>query len=216
MSETATEKVRRVTSEQLDSVSFSCIELKESSGEEVEEVEKEGGVMTQGITISFDVRYVLKASELALAFVMAHEHCHTWLEPSPDESDWKRWHRIDAMVRTGVADPQITSQEKFEKAAALFAAQESDWYADDYAIRRLFDSGWSLTQVKTAAMEWKSLQEWYVKETRKDPQDLIGDVEGTYQRLLRRCQEIWENRQLRLVMIKTTRASEARAPRPKT
>ncbi len=193
MAETARQKASRVAHDLLTPLSFDGIRFKETRNRKVK---FNGGVETKGKVISFDSRYVLKAPETVLAFVLAHEHHHAKLQPSVDEYLWRMQQMADAVVRVGAVEPREVSlkAERLEDAVALLLKKEEEWDADDHAINALYDCDRSVSQARATVTEYR-LQEWYFKEIYSKPEEVLNGVRDMHKRLMRRCGEIWAERQ---------------------
>ena len=194
MAETARQKASRVAHNLLTPLSFDGIRFKETGNRTVK---FNGGVETKGKVISFDSRYVLKAPETVLAFVLAHEHYHAKFQPSVDEYLWRMQQMADAIVQVGAVESREVplKAEKLDDVVALLLRKEEEWDADDHALNALYDCDRSVSQARATVTEYRLHQEWYFKEIYSKPKEVLDGVRDMHKRLMRRCGEIWEERQ---------------------
>lgn len=116
-----------------------------------------GGLYTRGSTIHFDPVFLDGLQDKTLAFFLAHELGHGWFG-----SAYEGILRERLIHAKNTEGRNLTEAEMSEEESLLQGMEET--YADAFAIRKLFESGWRQEEVAECLSDCRShLQAYFAR-----------------------------------------------------
>lgn len=128
--------ISKVASRYMRACSFGGIEFREDSSEVVKQ---KGGILTRGNEIRFDPAFLNNVNEKTLAFLLAHELGEKWFAESFERIGRRSLARLKPSQRR---NPKAVGLQRRIRKEVDKLEDQDDNYADVYAIRKLFESGW--------------------------------------------------------------------------